>query len=215
MVSISQGLKSNVISIDAGSGKHIAFWTAVSLGLHVLLIGAFLSASRPLRIASSSAALQWVELARLRAVTAPPLPVHTPQRQAGPPSVLGVLLNEPAALSPIKLESPTAPSMADTPEQPSPPGVSIVDALAQARAIALETTGREEPPPDDAGGLLDRPILPQLDHALRHEAPDERHLANGLIRIVSADGRIFCLQTPPEFARGGPVEMLMVPTNCP
>ena len=61
----------------------------------------------------------------------------------------------------------------------------------------------------------DRPILPQIDRALRHETPGERRLTNGLIRIVSTDGRVYCLQPIPDFARGGPVEMLSPPTNCP
>ncbi len=201
--------------VDAASGKRIAVWTAVSLLMHVLLIGAFLSTSRPLRIATPSAALQWVELARVPTVVAPSPPVHVPHQSARLPSVLSTPLFEPAAPSPIKLESPALPSMAHAPEPPSPPGVSIVEALASARAIARESTGPLKPKTKDADALLDRPFLPQLDHALRREAPSERQLANGLIRIVSADGRIYCLQTPPEFARGGPVEMLMVPTNCP
>jgi hypothetical protein len=201
--------------VDAGSGKRIALWTAVSLLMHVLLIGAFLSTSRPLRIATPSTALKWVELAHTPAVAAPSLRADLPHRSLRSSGVLSAPLFEPAAHSTIKLGSPAVSSMANVPEQPSPPGVSIADALVSARAIARETTGPAKPTANDADALLDRPFLPQLDHALRREAPSERHLANGLIRIVSADGRIYCLQTPPEFARGGPVEMLMVPTNCP
>ena len=67
--------------------------------------------------------------------------------------------------------------------------------------------------PPDRGE--DDAILPRLDRALRREAPGERHYVDGLIKMVTPSGRVYCLKPPPEFARGGPTEALAVPTNCP
>jgi hypothetical protein len=91
----------------------------------------------------------------------------------------------------------------------------LADLLASARAIGRETARSEIWPSQDAGAVEDRPILPQLDRTLRREAAGERRLGNGLVRIVSASGRIYCLQAPPDFARDGPVAMVSVPTTCP
>ncbi|NTV97447.1 MAG: hypothetical protein HGA75_18890, partial [Thiobacillus sp.] len=99
--------------------------------------------------------------------------------------------------------------------QPGPtPKLEIAALLSAARAIARESM----PPslPDRESTLpADRPILPELARALRRETAGERHLDQGLIRVVNADGRSYCLQAPPGFARGGPTDALAVPSLCP
>ena len=58
-------------------------------------------------------------------------------------------------------------------------------------------------------------ILPQLDQALGKPRPGVQRYESGLIKIVTAGGRVYCIQEQPNFARGGPVEPLSVPTTCP
>ena len=82
-----------------------------------------------------------------------------------------------------------------------------------ARAIARETVREEKKPTDPPSEF--RPILPKLAKALQREAAGERSLGNGLTRIVTSRGQIICMQAPPDFARGGPVEMQSMQVNCP
>lgn len=63
--------------------------------------------------------------------------------------------------------------------------------------------------------VLARPVLPVLDEALSRPAPGEQRLANGLLKVVSTSGRVYCLQVPSPSMGGGLVPVLSVPTNCP
>ena len=118
------------------------------------------------------------------------------------------------AATPMTMRSaPVAPS------RPEPiPHLDIEAAYAAARVLARDMPSGGVPRQDrfaraDAR-LQDRPILPQLDRALQREVAGERMLTGGVMRIVSADGRAYCLQKPSDFARGGPVEATSVPMLC-
>lgn len=82
------------------------------------------------------------------------------------------------------------------------------------RQMARETAAQAHKPDQDAG--RERPVLAPLDRSLnRKAAAGETRLANGILRIRTASGREYCLQPPPGYAAGGPVEALSIPTNCP
>lgn len=193
-------------------------WTAclaTSLGLHLLAMNALAPSIRTASVEWPNAPLQWVDWTPPRALpesfaTAPdrPRPSHTLRGRSFVPP-------DPVEQTPSEVASPAAMTVVPATEPSAPPQLPIADLLASARALAHEMAGREARPPDDGVSLADRPILPQLDRALRREPAGERRLGHGLVRIISASGRRYCLQAPPDFAAGGPVPMLSVPTTCP
>lgn len=63
--------------------------------------------------------------------------------------------------------------------------------------------------------LEERPALPALDRALKKASVGEKYLGNGIVQITTKSGTIYCLQAHPDFTRGGPVDMLSIPTTCP
>jgi len=192
--------------------RWIAF-PALSLALHLIALGVFGSAWHPIPVASTPPPLQWVDLAP--PIETRPTPLRSRRETPSPPRQPEVAPSKPVAAMPEPVETPSVATWA-APAPPSrPPGLPLADLLTSARAIGREMAAREAPPPTDADTFAERPILPRLERALRREAAGERHLGDGLIRIVSAGGRVYCLQTPPEFARGGPTASMAVPTNCP
>jgi hypothetical protein len=95
------------------------------------------------------------------------------------------------------------------------PAVSLDALLDSARAIARDDARRHRMPRPEDSDDNDRPLLPQLARALRREPPGETRFSDGMIKVVTASGSIYCLRPKPEFARGGPVDALSIPTNCP
>lgn len=87
--------------------------------------------------------------------------------------------------------------------------------LEAARQIAHEDALKHPTQPHENIRTQERPILPELARALRQEPPGETHLANGMIKVVTTTGAIYCLKPLPKFAQGGPVESMSIPTNCP
>lgn len=186
---------------------------ALSLGLHLIALGAFGPSPRPILIEPTHAPLQWVDLAPV--VETRPPPARLRRVAPSPPRAQNVVPAEPVPRTPEPDEKPAAEVLISVPAQSRPSELPLAEIMASARAIGRETARAETWPSQDPGAVEDRPILPQLDRALRRAAASERRLSNGLIRIVTAGGRVYCLQEPPDFARGGPAEMLAVPTNCP
>jgi len=101
------------------------------------------------------------------------------------------------------------------PSTSAPQKVSIATLLESARKLAREERGAPPPPSKETTTIFERPVLPQLARALRREVPGETRLANGMIKVVTTTGAIYCLQPLPKFAQGGPIEPMIVPTNCP
>lgn len=180
-------------------------FVATSLGLHLLALNVLGPSGRPILIEPPNPPLQWVELTPAGTVEAAPQPVRMSRAASRP--------RRDRDATPTTSAQGTSPS-APVPEQTPPPRLAIADLRTSARAIAREEPGREKSAAEN-GPTEVRSILPQLDRALRREPAGEHRLANGLIRVMSAGGRVCCLQPPPEFARGGPVETLSVPTTCP
>ena len=58
--------------------------------------------------------------------------------------------------------------------------------------------------------------LTPLALATARPAPGEKMIGDGLVRIISADGQVRCLQKPNESAiRDIPVPVIAAPVNCP
>jgi len=95
------------------------------------------------------------------------------------------------------------------------PHPSRTDLIESARKIIRQMTYEQGKQGQGASTPIDRPILPALDRALRERVAGEKRLVDGLIQITAESGRVYCLQAPPDFARGGPVEAMAVATNCP
>lgn len=197
----------------AAAGRRLAAYLAVSALLH--LVAAYLYRPGPMQDRVPAPPMQWVELAR------PPAspPARQPERPAIP-----ALMPVPLPIPPARIEPPVpaalAPPSAATPFLAVPVPAAVLnhdDLLDQAGRIAREPTpapaaysARQQAP---AG--TDRPILPALDQALAKPTPGTRRYANGLTRVVTESGRVYCLQELPEYTRGGPAELPAVATNCP
>ena len=132
---------------------------------------------------------------RAAAVEAPPL--ASPRLPGSPAPVAGV----PAA---------------DAPGDGAPAVPSGIELMESARRIAREAA-RSGPGRGEVvqGTVLERPALAPLARALTRRAASEQRLQDGTIRGMDAWGREYCLRPPPDFARGGPVEPMAVPTTCP
>lgn len=119
----------------------------------------------------------------------------------------------------IQSQQPERFDQLEAPVQTLTPNTSAtlsIDALlASARRIAREETLKHPRPIGDKTNAVERPILPQLAKALRRDAPGETRLANGMIKVVTTTGAVYCLKPLPKFALGGPVEPMIIPTNCP
>lgn len=87
--------------------------------------------------------------------------------------------------------------------------------LATARATAREAEPRNPSPPHPSQLFDDRPALPGLAHALNNALPGERDMGYGLIRIVTANGRVFCMQRPTDSSYDGPVAPAAMTVTCP
>ena len=69
---------------------------------------------------------------------------------------------------------------------------------------------------EDTTDFADRSMLPDLTKALKKPKPGETRFADGLIKIVTPLGAVYCLKPLPDIvAHGDPVEPTIVPTNCP
>ena len=103
----------------------------------------------------------------------------------------------------------------DIPSSPPLPEVSLGALLDSARQIVRDDEHRHPPPRQESLIDNDRPVLPQLARALQREPAGETRFANGMMKVVTASGSVYCLRPMPGFARGGPVEPTSIPTNCP
>lgn len=182
---------------------------AVSLALHLALLGLAGRQHRPV----------YRDWPQAPALTVEILPISAPERPPPPRPAPSVAPGKEAAARTAEAKPPE-PEPAIPGVVPEAKATATVRAaldldvlLAAARALARETAAsrdREELVP--AG---ERPILPLLARAMQRETAGERRLADGLVRVVTADGRAFCLQAPPGVVRGDIVDPLAVTVTCP
>lgn len=98
----------------------------------------------------------------------------------------------------------------------SPPLISVESLIDSAKNIMRDESRRQPLSIEDAINIGDRPILSELAKALKKLKPGETRFADGLIKIVTSSGSVYCMKPLPDIvAHGGPVEPTIVPTNCP
>ncbi|MDD5365691.1 MAG: hypothetical protein PHR30_10150 [Gallionellaceae bacterium] len=207
--------------------RPLAVFLAASMGLHLFALGLYQPATPARPAPWRDTPLQWVDLEPLPSqdVSGPQIArpvVKTKSVHAGsPPAAKPVVEAVPAtaASSPDtpgaeKTSSAPAADISFTAPPPRRRNLSTAEILELAREIARQSPS-EAMPPDRSVLPEDRAILPGLDRALRRKTPGERRYADGMIKMVTPSGQVYCLKPPPEFARDGPAEALAVPTNCP
>lgn len=199
------------MTATASPTKRLAVFVGISLGLHLVLMTAIRPFHPPTLPNGPDTILRWVELpAPLKDTgrhSAAPLPAPP-----GAPGQRGTRASSQHLATP-ELESAYAEATLPTAAPSSPPKLDTSTLMDAAHAVAREMVREERNPTDSPPE--DRPILPKLAKALQREAAGERSLGNGLTRIVTSRGQILCIQAPPDFARGGPVEMQSTRVNCP
>lgn len=101
----------------------------------------------------------------------------------------------------------------------SPPRLSMESLRDLARSTAREVARDIPSLKEDGARIEDRPMLPELARALARKQGGKtvrmEVFTDGLMKIVTPSGSVYCLRPPPVNATGGPVEPLSVPTNCP
>lgn len=206
--------------------RRLAACLALSALLHGMMAGLYRPAPWPAAEMATPPPLQWVEWV--------PRPVPSQDTGPGRPAVhvpVPVTLPKPQAAMELRASAPpvladTAPKPADAmahvvvhaqaePSKPSP--LHLEDLLEQARRIGQESAPAAALPSAWPPGPAeaDRPVLPALDRALAKPVPGIRRYAHGLFKVVTESGRVYCMQEPPAYAGGGPVEPLAVASNCP
>lgn len=203
---------------DWAQQQRLVLALVAALGLHLLILGLIKLPVPRITPPAPSMALQWVELPARKPRSEQVVPMNKPARpatrrgqdapfdrgnKATPGKAAGVSVTQTIAPQP-KTEF-TVPA-------PLNPADLRATARSLAREMAREQGADAAVQQDDPAN---RPILPQLDQALRKPHPGVQRYEGGLVKIITAGGRIYCMQEQPNFARGGPADALSVPTNCP
>lgn len=203
---------------DWAQQHRLALAFLAALGLHLLILGLIKLPVTRIAPHEPSRVLQWIDLP---IVKPQPEPVDQMNKPARPETRRGKdapVNRENEVASDMAVGEPGATTISPQPktEFTAPTRLNPLDLSATARSLAREMA-REEGPvaPAQPDNPTDRPILPLLDQALRKQRPGVQRFEGGLIKIISASGRVYCVQEQPNFARGGPVDPLSVPTNCP
>lgn len=132
-------------------------------------------------------------------------------RQIPPKSQPTRRVEVPIIMSPASfpMERPTQAAF-------SPPLISVKSLIDSAKNIVRDETRQQPLSKEDIFNIEDRPILQELAKALKKLKPGETRFADGLIKIVTSSGSVYCVKPLPDIvAHGGSVEPTIVPTNCP
>lgn len=203
---------------DSERQHRLALAFLAALGLHLLILGMIKLPVTRIVPPVPSRVLQWVDLP---IVKPQPEPVDRMNKPARPETRRGKIApvnreNEVASDKLVRESGATVISPQPGTEFTAPARLNPLDLSATARSLAREMAHEEGSlAPAQPDNPTDRPILPQLDQALGKQRPGVQRFEGGLIKIISTSGRVYCVQEQPNFARGGPVDPLSVPTNCP
>ncbi len=208
------------IRTDPTPQRRLALAFVAALGVHMLMFSLIKLPATSVMPPDSSTALQWVDLSALKsrperdAQSVKPARLETrrdndvPRHRENKTAV---------GQAPDVPPSPTLAPLATTQTTTSAPVIPDPEALmASARLVAREMArDRGDRSVTQADNPVDRPFLPKLARALDKPRSSVQRYEGGLIKIITTGGRIYCVQEPPDFARGGPLDPLSVPTNCP
>lgn len=199
----------------------LAAFLLASLVFHVTVLILARPISRTILPERANMPLEVVSLGPPRADPPPPAPVPFAAREVRPSlatsgqSAIPTEVEEQAPSQSAQKDATPPPASVPVPAHRQSARLDTATLLTNAHAMARERLARDLRLPSDNPMPEERPFLPGLDRALKREPPGERYLGNGLTRVVTPSGRDYCLQAPPDFARGGPAVLLSVPTNCP
>lgn len=119
---------------------------------------------------------------------------------------------------PKNMTSPPVALKRPADSTPIPPQVSLGSLLNSAKSIARDEARRMPPSKEEGTYIEDRAVLPALAKALQKqkEKVGVMRFADGLIKVVTPSGAVYCLRPLPDIvAHGGPIEPTIVPSNCP
>lgn len=108
------------------------------------------------------------------------------------------------------------PADKDNPHADRPANIETL--LNSARQIAREAAKEIPLPKDNLPPLRDRPILPKLAQLLaqKNKPPaGVTEYADGMIKIVTESGNVYCMQPKSHLPQNGPIESESIPMTCP
>lgn len=203
-----------VVVGTGGSGvRPVQWFLALSIGLHALAL-LLLPLPQPEPGAGLRLEIRFAAERRPQNAAAlrRELP-REPQRRitSAPPAA-----TSPAAPRFEHLSPPDAAHGIMPPTAPASPGAASTELMDAARRIAREA-GRQPSTLGHRGNTDDYPAFPELARAMARGKlpPGVTRFADGLLKVVTPSGSVYCLQPPPAFTHGGPTEPLAVPSNCP
>lgn len=160
-------------------------------------------------------------------VTEEPAPISPhekavlPKPEVSTPSfTMGTTVNvphpEPITPTIAEVANPSSPS----PPRPAakPPRLSIQSMLDAASRISKEDSQYQPQPKSDSPALADRPVLPKLAAVLADKGkptPGTTQYADGMVKVVTAYGTVYCTQATPNLAKTGPLDPENIPMTCP
>lgn len=88
--------------------------------------------------------------------------------------------------------------------------------MSSARRVARDEARHTPPSKKETPGIEDRPVLPALAKALTRAPASETQFANGIYKVVTKSGTVYCYIPLPDIATSGtPVKPTIVPSTCP
>lgn len=191
--------------------KRLALGVLAALLLHLLALSLIGTPYKSRPAQPPSRTLHWSHAPNV-ADTPPGGQYAKPSARIAPGTHARVPANSRPAAVTVDKTPANADSGSDTAFASPPTAAELIESARRlARSMAHEQ--QRSTPADDT--LREHSVLPALERALAKRPAGETRLANGLIKVTTASGATYCLQTPPELARGGPAEALAVPTTCP
>lgn len=196
--------------IPKSKERRLAVCLSLALALHLLVFGLIKGTPIPSPHFNSPQVLHWVPMPSGGPTAAERVTHYGPQARVtqsdrGPPSV-------PSRSNTARgeVEEPRATDhMANLQHR------SSAELMESGQDIVREMVSEQESASRGISMPEERPALPALDRALKKASAGEKYLGNGIVQITTKSGRAYCLQAHPDFTRGGPVEMLSIPTTCP
>jgi hypothetical protein len=199
----------------AGQAARWGWYLLLSCALHLALLTHVPFASRtrdtqalpPLEVRLSDPS----DLFRRDAI---PEPQHLrPRDDSARNATVGAEPAEPRSGARPVPETETVP-----PASPSEAGNRDIPAagalLGMARKFAREPGPRQETEPGGRYGT-GLSVSERFARILKRPEAGERRLENGMIKITTPGGTVYCITEPPQFMRSGVVPPMAVPTTCP
>jgi hypothetical protein len=124
--------------------------------------------------------------------------------------------HQTAGTNPLGKES--VPTVAALPAVQASPASSVTadGLLDSAKQIVRDEAHRMHTGKDEAMDFEARSMLPALAQAMQKQTAGETRFADGLIKVVTPMGTVYCLKAPSaDIGRGGVDELVAVPTTCP